>query len=777
MERTEALAFEDEARRAAEAVWGLPPGDCQPAWYKSDPVLHELDGIARLRDVTHVLMVTTSTKLEKIQSDVRKLDAAARQESKRGQPVEKWLITVTQLNAEHIKFAQEHGVKTMTLGNFRSRFFDGRDYVAKRRAAPFGSARNLVDGSITIPEDEYVDLPMVECSRSGQGWTDGEPLDMAGLAARVGQGDWFVLVGPFGAGKSLTTREVFFRLGKRALKTADAQPIPVTVNLRDHWGAQYPDEILERHARSIGMPRREDLTIAWRSGIACLLLDGFDEVASQAIARTTDRNWMRQSRFEALQAVRGLIAELPVGSGLLVCGRDHYFDDRSELEHALALAGRPYSLVRLDEFTEAQASAYLTKHAGSSELPDWLPRKPLILGYLAHRGLLESVLQIDGTQGFGFVWDQFLDLICERESQHGRAAMDPQTVRRVLERLASAVRSTPSGTGPLTAVDIAESYRAETGNAAGEGVLAQLQRLPGLTPREQDPTARSFVDQELMAALQGSAVARAVVEGDRANLPERRWLDGLSGHGVHMAAHILRRKGLEAATVIAAASRYAAERGGALIHEQLSADCLSIAIEMAGDSAALDGRGLTLTGVMLPSLDLEDTLVKDVTIRDSLVGTLAVGRSIADSTVRFYDTAFAKVVGVSAAAGLPDEMFVGCTFEGFDDASTNAAVLRLNLSPPMKALLTILRKLYRQAGGGRRLNAFTRGLPQGPVSNAVPEVLEILRSEGLVHVYGEVAHPVRREAGRVERILATGELSDDPAVLRVQKRAGSSQRT
>ncbi len=385
MNRSTNLAFEDEVRRVAEAVWRLEPGECQPAWYTSDAVLHELDGIARLRDITHLLMVTTSTRLEKVKGDVAKLEAAARKEGKRGVPVEQWLITETQLNAEHIEYARKRNVKVLTLDHFRNRFFDGRDYIAKRRVAAFGSARNLQSHTISIPEDEYVELPMVVSTSadlsSQRSPADEVPLDLTGLVDRLSNGEAIVLIGPFGAGKSLTTREIFFRLAKKYAKRGDASaPVPLALNLREHWGSLYADEILERHARSIGFVPRENLTIAWRAGIATLLLDGFDEVASQPIARSSDKNFMRQTRQQALQAVRDLISKLPEGSGLLVSGRDHYFDDRKEMTHALGLAGRPFSIVRLGEFTEEQAAAYLQRHASQATIPDWLPRKPLILG-------------------------------------------------------------------------------------------------------------------------------------------------------------------------------------------------------------------------------------------------------------------------------------------------------------------------------------------------------------------------------------------------------------
>lgn len=207
-----------------------------------------------------------------------------------------------------------------------------------------------------------------------------------------------------------------------------------------------------------------------------LLLDGFDELSAQVIARPTEKNFMRQARFDALQAVRDLVGKCQAGTGVLLCGRDHYFDGLDEMKHSLGL-NRPFHLVRLGEFSEKQAVEFLKRHAGSTELPDWLPRKPLILGYLAHRNLLEAVLEIDASRGFGYAWDAFLDLVCQREAEHERATMDPRTLRRVLERLACIVRATSAGSGPVTGIDLAEAYRYETGDPAGEAGQIHAEHL------------------------------------------------------------------------------------------------------------------------------------------------------------------------------------------------------------------------------------------------------------------------------------------------------------
>ena len=65
------MNFEEEVRYIAEALWNLPAGSCQPTQYVGDPVVRELDCIARRRDVTHLIMVTTSTKLQKAKSKKR----------------------------------------------------------------------------------------------------------------------------------------------------------------------------------------------------------------------------------------------------------------------------------------------------------------------------------------------------------------------------------------------------------------------------------------------------------------------------------------------------------------------------------------------------------------------------------------------------------------------------------------------------------------------------------------------------------------------------------
>lgn len=718
-------------------------------------------------------MVTTSTKLEKVTSDVKKLNAAEVIERKTASAVSKWLITSKQLDAQHVEHARKNNVTVLTLDQFKQRFFDGRSYLAKREIASFGSARNPSDNSVTISDDAYAPLPMAiveQVSIQGKKESYVEErqcaIDIKELCKLIEDGFVVVLIAPFGAGKSLTTREVF-RIIASKYRLADHSLVPICLNLREHWGQKYFDEILERHARSIGFTPKEDLVIAWRAGVACLLLDGFDEVASQTIVRKDDINFMKEGRRTALTGVRDFLTKLPSGMGAFICGRDHYFDNLSELKHALGISAANFKLVKLDEFTEDGANAFLKKHGIDLPLPDWLPRKPLILSYLIQKQLLTEILDIDSSEGYGYAWDAFISKITQRESELERAVMDAQVLRNVMERLAFFVRSLTQGNGPITGNDLATTYNIETGQSAGEGVLAQLQRLPGLTQRDQEAGSRSFVDQDMLAALQGGAVAR-IVWGQYPNIGGAP-LSAISEKAINMAAYLLRRNGATSSTPFAIVQRLSNE-SKTPANLQLVADCFAVSVAMAREEdQAMDCHGSVIESALYGRLDLEECNFRNITFLNCLIDEVVVGSESVNSGVTFRNCIITKVGGVANESGLPIKLFessceVGC----FDNMGTNNAVLQSDLEPQVKALLTILRKLYRQSGAGRKLTAFSRGITRNDVADFIPGVLEVMEKQGFISIFNQVVHPVRKNMHRVDKILNAPSVSNDELVLAVK---------
>jgi hypothetical protein len=764
------MTFEAEVRRVAEAVWGVEPGACQPSHYPNDPVVREIDGIARLRDVTHLIMATTSTRLDKAREDVKKLLAAELIERTRTPAVSKWLITEHQLDAQHIELARKSNVIALTLEQFQRRFFDSGKYLALRERWAFGSARDPQTNSVSIADNAYIALPItvVSDSKNQSALKPGQTVSLHQLVIRIAEGGTVVLKAPFGSGKSLTTREIFKHLSKMHRNDPTA-PIPLTLNLRDHWGEDHSDEILERHARSIGYTPREDVVVAWRAGMCCLLLDGFDEVASQTVVKTDNKNFMRDARRRALQGVRDFTQKAPASAGIFVCGRDHYFDSDSELSTSLGTGLRPCLTVNLEEFSDAHANDFLKRNGITSPLPDWLPRKPLILSYLIRQNLFSEILAIDSSRGFGYAWDDFLTRICERESQLESSSMDPTTIRSVLERLAESVRSKSSGTGPVTGVDLAEAYFAETGQAAGEGVLAQLQRLPGLTQRDSEPGNRSFVDLDMLGALQGSAFARRALSAFQGSLPIP--LAELSDKAISMATHVLSKSGATPETLVGVADQLATRTTRDSAAAQLLADCVAVAVRMAIDMERdeIDFRGLFVNGGAFGRLPLDEVRIKRLALSSSIVHELAFGLLDAVDGVRFSSCLLSKVCGVTAREGLPAGLVDDDTeIEAFDSMATNNAVLKSDLSANLKALVTVLRKLYRQPGSGRKIGAFSRGITRPEVARLVEPVLDILQQYRFITVFNAVVHPIRKQSPRVDKILMAPNLSDDELVKAVR---------
>jgi hypothetical protein len=765
------MGFEAEVRRIAEAVWSLAPGECQPEHYPSDPVVRELDGIARLRDVTHLVMATTSTRLDKAKEDVKKLNAAEILERPKVPTVCKWLITEHQLDAQHIEHARKNNVTALTLEQFQRRFFDGRKYLSLRSRCAFGSARDPNTESINFADDAYVALPMTisaELHRStGKGV--GGSITLNQILERLGAGEIVILRAPFGSGKSLTTRELFREL----LTSHQSKPeaaVPIALNLRDHWGEDHSDEMLERHARSVGYSPKEDLVIAWRAGMCCILLDGFDEVATQTVVRIDDKNFMRDARRRALQGVRDFTQKIPSDMGVFICGRDHYFDTDNELLSALGILNKPCTIIDLKEFSEAKAIEFLRKNGITHRLPDWLPRKPLLLSYLVRAKLFDQILEIDSSKGFGHAWDHFLQRICEREAALEGSSMDAGTIRAVMERLADLVRTKSSGTGPVTGNDLASAYTTETGQSAGEGVLAQLQRLPGLTQRDSEPGTRSFVDLDMLGALQGGAFARQVLSAFKS--APLTPIAELSEEAALMAMHLLSAQKVAPETMVGIIDQLQRRAQREQVPVQIIADCVALAIRMAAEQEAnaLDFRSVTIDGASFGKLPLDEITVQGLSLRNCIIREVAFGSDQGSRQVSITGSLIAKVSGVANYAGIPrNSIAPDCDIDEFDNMGTNNAVLRLSIDPRLKALITILRKLYKQRGAGRKLAAFKRGITSADVLQHIEPVLGVLGSHQFISVFNSVVHAVRRQAYRVEQILAAPTLSTDEIVIEVMK--------
>ena len=524
-DHAENARFENDVRRVARGLW---PGGA----YGGAAMLagRESDGLFVDDDRINLIECATSRRRDKAQHDGAKLKktVASLQRQYPTHVVRGWFITFDEPTAEQravIANLKTPQVTCMSFEQFRSRLIDAAGYLDLRALHPWGSARDP-DHDSYVEVKDYVPLGLVDMS-------DAVMWDIPRVADALAEGNAIVFLGDYGAGKSMTMRELAHYLTAR-YKLRQISRFPVSLNLREHQGQADPVEALERHARNIGFARPDHLVRAWRSGDVVLLLDGFDEMASlNWSARAPGQ--LQGARHKAVALVRGFVQNKPAGTGIAIAGRTHYFDSR--VERLLALGLAKCRELSLSDFTADQVGAFLERHGWRHAIPPWLPSRPLLLGYLASRGLLEETLEVDEASSPATGWNGLLDRIAHREARLD-LAIDGDTVRRILEAIATMARGTPDGLGPLDFSDIEHAFRHTVGREPDDDSQVLLQRLPGLGVAGEDSRQRVFVDETLADVARAGAPAGFALDqyGFSAALSPERWQVSVDAIGAETCA-------------------------------------------------------------------------------------------------------------------------------------------------------------------------------------------------------------------------------------------------
>jgi hypothetical protein len=415
--------FEEEVRRLAAELW--------PAATPGNAVMlqgFERDALFVTEEAIHLLEATTSRRKEKAKTDGAKLGKGVDflQKKHPAKAVKGWFITrdsVTADQQEEIRKYQPR-VVAQSIQQFRTRLVDARGYLGVREKGVFGSAQDPATNSTTeLPE--YIPLDLLEEGTQ-------KPLSVQDLMHTAREGGRFAVLGDFGAGKSMTLRQLFFAMRVPFLQS-ESYRFPLHLNLREHHGQTEPAEAIERHARQLGFPYPAHLVRAWRSGLADVLLDGFDELGTAGWTGRTRR--VGQLRYSSMTLVRKFMQQTPEDVAVVVAGREHFFDGRREMETSLGLP-RNCRLLTLNDFTESQIQTFLSKRGVAGAIPDWFPARPLLLGYLAARGLVSEVIALGEHVSPAEGWDALLDRISQREANID-PGLDGPAVRAIIERLAT----------------------------------------------------------------------------------------------------------------------------------------------------------------------------------------------------------------------------------------------------------------------------------------------------------------------------------------------------
>lgn len=756
--------FENDVRRIARELW--PEAQYQGAAIQEG---RERDGVFETEECIHLIEATVSKTKAKAEEDSKKLANLSKklQPKHHDKAIRAWFITKHEPTADQREAVKRAGptILCLSFSQFQSRLVDAATYLKLRGNYPFGSVRNPETGQRVSEEIEYIALDLIE-SGAEKLWTVDE------IAKGVLEGTRFMLLADYGAGKSMTLREIYRDLSKMYLSGYTSR-FPVYINLRDHFGQKDPHEVLERHARSIGFTHPAHLVRAWRAGYAILLLDGFDELTTLGIQGLWRK--LHELRYRAMEVVRSFIGEQPREAGIILTGRAHFFDSDKERRDALPGLSR-FIALNLSEFNDLQIERYLKSRGLEGMVPNWMPSRPLLVGYLAASGVLQKALCGSREDGRPILndpaegWDSILDRVCEREAEI-EAGIDGQTVRRILERLATIARQTQGGLGPITLQNMVTAFSDICGHQPDEKGFVLLQRLPGLGIDRTEEGTRLFLDEDFADVCRGGDILAYLVDPFGMTPEIFRGADRSIG-GLCVGLLILR---------ISAARLTSGKMIPALRLALETEDTSALVLDLVRTSMELGfsiDLPICLRDVYMPFLDIGAGLndCSKLVFSECLITCLAIDSEVEASKLpKFHSCYIERVEGRSSRRDMPDEMLdANCSIDHFSEApDTTSAISEMDLPLAARVLLSILKKVYLQSGSGRKENALLRGLDHNS-RRLVGSVLRLLQAEGFVSRYKRAGLdmaiwvPDRSKSARARRIITSPRTCNDPLLSKVQ---------
>ncbi|MBK3578552.1 NACHT domain-containing protein [Streptomyces sp. MBT65] len=717
--------FEKRALAAAKAIHN-PLGTQGPVMHRG----REIDAAFEMDDAIHVYEFTVRRDKAKAIQDASKIRELLidlhRKPENAYKSVTGWVVTRDEPTAEQRGAVRKEAeiakfpIHAISMATLSRRLCDSESYIQCRDRAPFGSIAYVTNSSRSSVNVETIFSDI-----------DGKEESVKGITKSLSGGNRHLIIGDFGVGKSHALRQIYMEMRKAHFKSDKLTPFPVHVNLRDCAGLKTPAEILRRHSEEVGFSNDRALTSAWRAGACVLLLDGFDEIVpTRWMGSAAD---VKQVRFQALSGIRRLIEEAPEETGIAVCGRAHFFSSAQEMISVLGLS-EECSLQTIHDFTNEQVVNYLKKSGINWSVPEWLPTRPLLIGYLLADGAMYDV-ESDSLVDQAAAWRNLFGMICKREAKMF-SAVRPEKIKQLVSRVATLARSTGDETGPVDMKILSQAFREVNGVEADEEGIQLLLRLPGLA----NPSAanldlnkeqRVFVDKDLADTAYGEDLASYLAQPHEGHTLAQNasWVVSSSELGVGVAAQSLELRDVSAGTVLAAAKR----RQDKHQYDAVLTDALRVADYLAPEKVR---QSFIVEGVMIESLTPSDsnTVLSKINFHDSVIHRLDISSLESEEACPVFRSCLIGLL--DGAAGVPvalAEKFIDCEFESFSSLSqTTVGIMQLKLSDDAKIALTVLKKIYSQRGSGRKESGLSRGLDPA-IRGRVPAVLTALQSQGWIH--------------------------------------------
>ena len=665
--------------------------------------------------------VSKSSTLEKLRTDLAKFATVRPHLFSQNIFCRCYFVCESQPTDSLITAGEGQHVKVLSAEQFSKELIDHEVYGHARRARPFGSSVNPFTG--TPDQTSYIPVEYKTADHR-------TVFSIEMIANRLSAGQHFILLGEYGAGKSRCLRQVFETLSAGAQRKCI---FPFAIDLRRHWGAKSGEEIIRRHFQELGLTEYTDSVIrAHVQGGIIFLLDGFDEIGSQAWSdRTQDLTSIRR---EAVVAVRDLVQSNK--SGIIITGREHFFDSNSEMLESLGMRPATTSVIYTQsEFTEPQIAEYIALSIPNLSIPRWLPRRPLICQVIAslEKKDLTTILQEEDSE-VAF-WKLFIKVLCEREARIHHA-LHADGIHAILKRLARISRSKPQNVGPISLTEIVQVFSELAGTLPVEESTAMLQRLPGMGRLSAESSDRQFVDTYILDGLRADDVidllrAKIVFTDHPINSPL-----GQFGQSI-VSDELVSRE----------------QKGNAIHFIQLNSVCnptlaCDVIAALTYINIPNDFKNLIISDGEITCLDFSGLNIKNLTIENSVIHRLYLP-STDPKSVQIKSCIITKVYGLNASApGLPD-WITNSSAEQIHRLDTVDRIHDADLSPSQTILVTIIKKTFFQPGAGRKESSLISGLGEIAKSRITKKIMNRLTSTNiLVKAKGEsgfIYRPVRSE--------------------------------
>ncbi|OUI80518.1 NACHT domain-containing protein [Acetobacter tropicalis] len=720
--------FEIDVRNIARQLWN-------PKGYSGAVTIdgQERDGIFETDEVVHYIEITTSKSAKKAREDIEKIKKFLPTLAQKypGKIAKGWWITLFEPTGEQGAYIASAPTNIFHCNyiQFLSKLIDSSEYINLRNKKYFGSARNIADDSTYIPSDEYVPCFLID-SNSNERFYYSKFRD-----GFIKNPKKCLITGEFGVGKSMFARQLFFDLSLEHKAGRDLA-FPVYINLREHAEQKDPDECLTRHAKSIGYPKPYQLIKAWLAGYVNLILDGFDELPPILATRETGR--AKEIRKSAMELVRRFISECPQNSGLIVLGRSNFFDSYEDTLSTLHIK-KDWNILSIPDFTDAQVAQYLTKKGIKNGIPSWLPRRPLLIGYMIGKNLLldaEDYNDLDRVSG----WKRLIRLVCEREVEQVNLALDVDEMVRIYARIGTKSRSKVDPLGPISLVDCRDAF-SEITNVIPEGrALSALLRLPGLVGIDNQkaddasathimPGARWFVDETFQAAVSAEDVVLSISDVHNFN------------HNVFMGMrHYMRDFGLELISskinesgkgsgFLCSAFSYISQKNNT---NPVLIDYVNSIISLNDKSSLPDG---IVKELFIPELTFFDSNVdfSGVHFNNCYFENIVISETNIKKLPKFNSCLIEKLETHHKDESFIETVFPACQIEKIEPTYVGYDEYRhYSENNKMLALTSVLDKIFIQSKTGRLDTALKRGITQDQ-SSYIDRIVEILRKEGYIN--------------------------------------------